>query len=110
YRDGSAAVCSSDLVFDWTGGGGERYVSRGLDEWAPEWKAAARLNGLAGAWPGLYRRSDGVLRAFNAPSVPVTPASASDWQARIASLARPGEGRLDLRPWLLILHAGLPVA
>jgi hypothetical protein len=96
-------------VFDWAGGGGERFVARQVDEWAPEWKPVAPTAGQAGAWPGVYRRSDGGLRAFNAPDVPVATVSATDWRARIATLARPHEGRLDLTPWLLVLSGGVLV-
>jgi hypothetical protein len=96
-------------VFDWAGGGGERFVARRVDEWSAEWKPVRRPAGQVGAWPGLYRRSDGVVRAFNAPDVPLSALPTSDWRAKIAALARPHEGRLDLTPWLLILSAGVLV-
>lgn len=97
-------------VFDWTGGGGQRFVGRPVADWAPEWKPTTPLAGRVGAWPGLYRRSDSALRAFNAPDVPVPALGAPDWRARIAGLARPHEGRFDLAPWLLIFSAAMLTA
>ena len=93
-------------VFDWMGGGGQRFAGRALAEWAPEWKPTGRLAGQAGAWPGLYRRSDGALRAFNAPDIAIALPPQTDWRARLAALVRRHEGRFDLTPWLLILSAG----
>lgn len=92
-------------VFDWMSGGGQRFVGRELAEYGPEWKPTASLSGQAGAWPGLYRRSDGALRAFNAPDIAVAAPPQTDWRTRLAGLVQQREGRFDLTPWLLILSA-----
>ena len=97
-------------VFDWMGGGGQRFAGRALADWAPEWKPIGRLAGQAGLWPGLYRRSDGVVRALNAPDVPISAPSQTDWRARLAALVRRHAGRFDLTPWLLILGTGCMAA
>lgn len=97
-------------VFDWMGGGGQRFAARALNEWGPQWKPTARLPTDAGAWPGLYRRSDGGLRAFNAPDVAVSASPRTEWRAGLAALVRQHEGRFDLTPWLLIGSAAFLTA
>ena len=86
-------------VLDWAGGGAEFMAAHSLPEWDREWKPTATHP--AEPWPGLYQRSDGTLRAFNAPDVPIPPLGDTRWREGIAALAAT-PGRIDLSPDLLI--------
>lgn len=92
-------------VFDWAGGGGARYVAHPLSDWTPQWKPTEPANTDPGMWPGLYRRSDGALRAFNAPDIALLSPAPTDWRAQLASL-HASVGRLDLSGPLLVVVAG----
>lgn len=94
-------------LLDWVGQGGESFAAGHVGPVEGQWAWAgptpdARASG-PDRWPGLYRRSDGRLQAFNAPAVPLDPVpSSSDWQARLrrhAANLRPG---LDLSPLVLL--------
>jgi len=74
-------------AFDWAGGGPPSFVNHALDRWTTEWKLSGPPDAEGGLWPGLYRRSDGAMRAFNAPDVPIPPPARSDWRARLAAIA-----------------------
>ena len=86
-------------AFDWAGGAGESMAAHGLPEWDSQWKPLAPSP--ADHWPGLYRRGDGVVHAFNPPDVPIPQPRETHWREGIAALAAE-PGRLDLSPWLLI--------
>jgi hypothetical protein len=95
-------------VLDWVGRGGESFAARRVGPVEGQWAWAgpapdARASG-PDRWPGLYRRSDGRLQAFNAPAVPLdTVPPSADWPARLrrhASNLRPG---LDLSPLVLLV-------
>lgn len=92
-------------VFDWAGGGGARYVAHPLSEWTSEWKPTKSANPNPGMWPGLYRRSDGALRAFNAPDVILPAPATTEWRAQLAALAS-STGRTELSGRLFVIAAG----
>jgi len=49
-----------------------------VNDWTPEWKPIEA--NVSDQWPGLYRRGDGAVRAFNPPDVPIpTPLPITDW-------------------------------
>ena len=91
-------------VFDWAGGGGEQFVGHPLGDWTPEWKPTDPAHPEPGAWPGLYHRSDGALRAFNAPDVIIPVPPRADWRSRVASLKE--SAGLKLSGPLLVAVAG----
>jgi hypothetical protein len=53
-----------------------------------------------GLWPGLYRLSDGTLRALHAPDVPFPDVAETGWRERLAALADDAQARVDLAPVL----------
>src|SRR5439155_12011640 len=105
-------------VFDWVGQGGEVYTAHSLAELTPDWERVPEVTGTGPARastqpappieydpaPGLYRRSDGPIRAFNASvsrqsRAASKPSPPGDWRERLRSaLARydtlPGRRRL----------------
>jgi hypothetical protein len=96
-------------VFNWAGAGGDQfsaYPVGSLDDAA--WKPV-ELAGLAAGWarpepklwPGLYQRSDGLIRAINAPDLPIPPppAAGGDWQERLAVSSRDAR-QVELTPML----------
>jgi hypothetical protein len=109
-------------VFDWVGQGGDTYAAHPLSELTPDWQ---RITGPGGSIrapgmstsaiayepaPGIYRRSDGPIRAFNA-ALPLAsgaaskPSSPGNWRDRLhAALGRYDAlpGRRRIAPWLLI--------
>jgi hypothetical protein len=89
-------------VFDWAGGEGASFVGHPLAEWSPEWKPAEPAE--AGMWPGLYRRSDGALRAFNPPDVVFAPPPHTDWKNQLAALGGSSHS-LDVSGFLLVAAA-----
>lgn len=91
-------------VFDWAGGAGRTWLARPLDQWTSEWKPTDSASEATGLWPGLYRRSDGALRAFNAPDVTLPPPPRTDWRSQVAHL-QSESSRLDLAHPLLVLAA-----
>jgi hypothetical protein len=107
-------------VFNWAGSGAERFAAYpvgSLEEgqWTPVELARSVAEPQAGLWPGLYRRNDGMLRAVNAPDVPIPPARDTGWRDRLATLAanhgRAGPAGFELAPGLLLAAlAGLGVA
>ena len=97
-------------VFDWCGGGVEGFVAHRLDQWDAQWKPQDGPAESAGLWPGLYRRSDGALRAFNAPDVPIPSPMSSDWRSRLASISLPPGRRGLSMPLLVVALACLALA
>jgi len=88
-------------VFNWVGGGSQTYTSYSIDEWRPEWRAVEPLAGQEGLWPGIYRRSDGAMRAFNCPDHLVQPPPVLDWHKRLSDLPPAAQGR-DISAWLVV--------
>ncbi len=78
-------------VFDWIGQAGREFSSSPLEERSVEWSP---LTGKAGQ-PGIYRRSDGVERAFNALAEqgPPSQPSTADWRQRLIAAARDHAGQ-----------------
>jgi hypothetical protein len=91
-------------VFDWAGGGGASFTGHPLADWSPEWKPAEPGIAEAGMWPGLYRRSDGALRAFNPPDVVFAPPPHTDWKNQLAALGGSSHS-LDVSGRLLVAAA-----
>jgi hypothetical protein len=88
-------------VFNWAGGGGEMYAAFPLNQWTPQWKPVDLPPAQAGFMPGVYRRSDGALRAFNAPDVHFNPPAQHHWQRQLSALAK-GFGRYELAPFVAL--------
>lgn len=91
-------------VLDWAGGGGASFVGHRLAERSPEWKPPEPGITEAGMWPGLYRRSDGALRAFNPPDLVFAPPPHTDWKNQLATLGGSSH-LLDLSGPLLVAAA-----
>jgi hypothetical protein len=93
-------------VFDWAGrSGGESFLGYPLNQWTAEWKLTDSTIGLSGLWPGIYVRSDGATRAFNAPAVEFTSAPHSDWRSQLSGLSV-RSGRQGLAAPLLLVAMG----
>ena len=88
-------------IFDWAGGGDTSFAAHGLEQWTPEWKPTVPADAPPGFWPGLYRRSDGGIRAFNAPAMPPATPVHSNWRAKLAKLSQVPAG-MELSAPLLI--------
>jgi hypothetical protein len=80
-------------VFDWVGGGSQTYVSHSIDEWSPPWRSIEPLMGQEGLWPGIYRRTDGTIRAFNDPDLALMPPAVLDWHEHLSDLPPGALGR-----------------
>jgi len=89
-------------VFDFLGATKSAgFVCHPLADWTAEWNLD---NAKSGEWPGLYTRSDGQKRAFNAPDVIVKSTPLADWQSRVAQIsARNGAIELSPEGFLLAL-------
>jgi hypothetical protein len=106
-------------ILDWIGQGGTQFASYPLESSMADWQP---MSGPAG-FPGIYKRADGVLRAFDAagdasagtePSTPGWRSRLADFVARFAghgiagyfSLAAMGSLFLALLTWRVVLPAG----
>lgn len=92
-------------VFDWLGQGGETFASHPVESLGVSWRRITDgpADAEAGLWPGLYERSDGTLRAVNAPAVTLPPPlTASDSRARLSRASSTGIGDRSLAPYLLL--------
>jgi hypothetical protein len=99
-------------VVDWVGqaasAAGESYGAATSSMPLPvEWQRIGQSNTEprdpdSAPQPGLYRRSDGALRAVNLPPVSIDPLAPQDWRAGLAALNLHGHNELKLAPWLLI--------
>lgn len=78
-------------VFDWIGQAGRQFSSAPLEERTDDWQP---LTSPAG-FPGIYRRGDGVERAFNTLADRLQPPEAltRDWRQRLGAAARRHAGR-----------------
>ena len=109
--DSDAWVTTKDFVIFWTnvldyaGGGNEIWAAHPMTEWTPEWKSAAGENGVE---PGVYQRSDGARRAFNASEIPAQPVMQEPWQSQIDHL-KPESTAGEIAPALLVAALGLIV-
>lgn len=95
-------------IFDWAAGPADRFAAYPLSEWTPEWRPADPGQMEPGMWPGLYRRSDGATRAFNAPDVVIPSPQPSDWRNQLKTISAASR-RLDLFGALLIAAAAAMV-
>lgn len=111
-------------VFDWVGQGGEAYAAHSLAELTPDWQRVPEVSGTGPARapaqssppieydpaPGIYRRGDGAVRAFNAviprpsraASKPSPPADRRDRLRMVLARYDTLPGRRRLAPWLLV--------
>jgi hypothetical protein len=95
-------------VFNWAGAGGERFTSYPVGtplegEWAAVELAKSITPPEAKIWPGLYRRSDGPLRALHAPDVPIPAPTPTNWRERLSRLSDDPSGHYDIGPLLACL-------
>lgn len=76
-------------VLTWVGEGGDTFASGVTGQLGSGWTSVESNGnaGEAGLWPGLYRRSDGVMRAVNSPEVKVEPMRGGDWRRELAKAA-----------------------
>ena len=91
-------------IFDWLGQGGEHFASSPIGLLGPEWTSAAPTP-EPGLSPGVYRRSDGALRAVNAVDVRIPKTPATDWKSRLqnaTNLTTATAGSIPFFPWLLL--------
>jgi Aerotolerance regulator N-terminal len=109
---------SPDLVifftnlFDWLGQTTEpRYASHAPELLGVDWQRvddSPAPGGIkAGEWPGLYRRSDGVIRAINAPDVAWSNAENDDGLPKLSTAAASGESMTNLAPIVCIAAIAL---
>jgi hypothetical protein len=96
-------------VLNWVGAAGDRFASYpvgSLDD--ADWKPVELAALPPGTelpepklWPGLYQRSDGTVRALNAPDVPIPPPppATADWRQRLAAVDKQAR-QVDLAPTL----------
>jgi hypothetical protein len=92
-------------VFNWVGEGVERFASYPVGthlegQWTPVELAESVTSPEPLRWPGLQRRSDGMLRALHAPDVPFPMPVASNWRERMEKLRGDPSGHVEFAPWL----------
>lgn len=95
-------------VLNWAGAGAEQFASDAVGaKLEGQWTAVELAKSIAPPapmfWPGLYRRSDGVMRALHAPDVPIPTPIASDWHKRLTQLRQNGFAQIAFAPWLCCL-------
>ena len=94
-------------VLNWAGAGGERFAAHPVGSLEGEWTAAELAPAVAPPepklWPGLYRRSDGMLQALRAPDMPQTAPVPTDWRERLARQISGSGARVQLAPWAALL-------
>src|SRR5207249_962585 len=89
-------------VLDWLGEGGSGYSWQTPAQLGPEWARDPTMPAIAlEPAPGVYRRSDGAVRALNVSDVRLNPAPRIDWRAKLHSLQSHQAGT-DLRPSTLL--------
>lgn len=92
-------------LLNWLGDGGETYASTPVGpvegQWTPAEGPATASGRSPAMWPGLYRDSQGVLRAFNAPDVPAEPPQVKPWRERLAAYRSTARRGVGLAPGLL---------
>ncbi len=103
---------SSDFVvfcanaFEWLGEGGETFASHplGAEEgtWQPVEIAAGEHAIGPAVWPGIYRRSDGAMRAFHAPPLQVSAEPVHEPASGLDALARQVDMRVPIGEALVV--------
>jgi hypothetical protein len=97
-------------VFDWLGQGGDEFVSEPVQLIGDEWKLQTPALPGFDLSPGIYMRSDGVMRALDATDIRLNPPPQSDWQTRLNAKSITKTAGLDLRPLFLLLALSLVLA
>ncbi|HEX3358986.1 MAG TPA: hypothetical protein VHS31_18550 [Tepidisphaeraceae bacterium] len=97
-------------VFDWLGEGGDEFVSGPVQSIGEEWKLQTPAMAGFDLSPGVYRRSDGVLRAMNANDIWLNPPAQTDWATRLNGKSITKAAGFDLRPLLLIFALAMVLA
>ncbi|HWE02717.1 MAG TPA: hypothetical protein VG326_09935 [Tepidisphaeraceae bacterium] len=96
-------------IFAWAGQGRERFASYPLTAIDASWKrvdAAVIPSAAPDTWPGLYQRSDGVMRAFNAPASAESDEVATttaDWRQRLLASEPTTPSTIDATSFALVL-------
>ena len=97
-------------VFDYVGQGRETFMGQSIGPLGTDWTIVETVPSaeapagadLVGWLPGLYRRTDGQLRAVNALDVLLSAAERGPWRDRLAASAGPQAKGVALAPmvWL----------
>jgi hypothetical protein len=92
-------------VIDWIGQSGDAFAAHPIALLGDDWQRVTDGPDATerGLWPGVYERSDGTLRAVNAPFVkPPSPSPVVDWQRRLANASTGGANGGPLSSYLLL--------
>jgi hypothetical protein len=94
-------------VLNWAGAGGERFAAHAAGSLEGDWTAMELAPSVAPPepmlWPGLYRRSDGTLRAVRAPDAPDAAPAMTDWRERLSARGDGAADGVELAPWVALL-------
>jgi hypothetical protein len=97
-------------VFTWAGEGRERFAAYAVTGADSDWKrttgAPLPTRAAPEMWPGLYQRSDGALRAFNATlgdERATATSTKADWGKRLLGVVPAGRNGRDLTSGTLLL-------
>jgi hypothetical protein len=99
-------------VLSWVGEGGQEYAGHPLSDFQQDWKweEPPKLSPapLAGQWPGVYKSSDGMRHALNAPVVQSHTITADGGLQRLLQILDSGQkGYAPLASLLILLAIGL---
>ncbi len=116
FESSTFATTSKDCVifwtnvFDWLGQGGDEFVSEPVQLIGDEWKLQTPALPGVDLSPGIYKRSDGAMRALNATDIRLNPLPQSDWQTHLNAKSITKTAGFDTRPVFLLLALLLVLA
>ena len=96
-------------LLTWTSPTKESFASHPIGELSADWRPVASSPvAVAGIWPGIYKREDGALRAFNvSPTVDEKRAvTTPDWPERVRLASGVSSQGVELMPSLLLAALG----